>query len=627
MSNVATTFNTLTAPLIQQYTNYLPNAFDDTLSLLQKVNKVIQSISTTDDTVNNIIDQWNNTIVPYINGDGMQTDVNNKLDSMVSDGTLASLINQVFTTSLSSYIWVNSYIGIDLTGVTSSQTAITQAVNDAYTQGKTLIWEKGTYLSTDNIPYLHQVKHMGDGVISRNGNLFYVNPKNGQSNTIYVTPYSGVSGNDGLDQGHSPSSLQEALNILSNYANGVLGGTWNIQLYQGTYGHANFPSGILSENPINVNGYNVGAYPNQPQTIISDQTSGTGIYAEHGTRIQLNYLFAKGYTSGDGFGVSHNAELVTNNCWTDSCSYGIKAIDNAKITIPDGKHTNHGTGISAIQQSWYYLGNQYATDVTLGFVIDRCTYGFQSQEFSTGHVNWGTISNCGDGVYLYREASVNGDGIKFDTNTRDVRTATGGNFSATSNTQFSSNSGVTVSNLNGNNGGINAIDTFDENYFSSEKIYNVVNYNNYIKTTSATYAQTSTLKNPHWKTTLDYKVGKGIKFKIHGELDGTADQKRLQVHLSDGTNYMTVGTTFTATNSGLFTAEGTLYMLSATDFYMIMKTNINQVASFVSSNRNSALATASQVNLTKDLSLQVGGYVNNTADSLKIEVIEMSTFG
>lgn len=88
-----TTFNQLAPIIIQEYQSYLPNAFDDSLSLLQKVNLIIQSLTTNNTTVNNVISQWNDQIVPYVNGDGFQTDVNNKLDTMASDGTLASLIS------------------------------------------------------------------------------------------------------------------------------------------------------------------------------------------------------------------------------------------------------------------------------------------------------------------------------------------------------------------------------------------------------------------------------------------------------------------------------------------------------------------------------------------------------
>lgn len=101
---VITSFNTLAPIIIQKYENYLPTAFDDSLSLLQKVNKIIQSISTTNDTINSVIAQWNDQIVPYVNGDGFQTDVNNKLDQMVSDGTLNTLINQTILGSKATII-------------------------------------------------------------------------------------------------------------------------------------------------------------------------------------------------------------------------------------------------------------------------------------------------------------------------------------------------------------------------------------------------------------------------------------------------------------------------------------------------------------------------------------------
>lgn len=88
------TFNQLAPIIVQTYESYLPTAFDDSLTMLEKVNKIIQGLNSTNSTVNSVIDQWNNTIAPYVNKDGFQTDVNNKLELMANDGTLATLINQ-----------------------------------------------------------------------------------------------------------------------------------------------------------------------------------------------------------------------------------------------------------------------------------------------------------------------------------------------------------------------------------------------------------------------------------------------------------------------------------------------------------------------------------------------------
>lgn len=617
------TFSQFAPLLIDKYESYLPSAFSDNLTMLQKVNMIINSLNTLGTNFNSVVDQWNEAIT-WVEGEGLTDAVTVYLDAMVADGTLASLINDDFTKKLDTFVFISAYTGVDLTGATSSQTAIVQAVSDAYTKGKTLYWESGTYLSTASIPNLHKVKHEGDGIIKRGANLFYVNPKQNQTNTLYVVPVGGVAGNDGLSNTESPATLSEAFNLLPNYGP-VLGGSWVFQLYAGTYKHAYFPSGLKSANPITVNGVNVGGHPIVPQTIISDGTNqaGSGIYCDHGTRVILNNLKATGYSqTGNGFAVAYGSEMTCNNCHTDGNYYGMQALHHATLIAPDGIQQNNTYGIYSIQLSNHYIGIQNSTDVSKGIIIQNNTYGFSAKEFSTGHVNFCTITGNGDGIYLYRLASVNGDGIVFSNNTRDVRQVTGGNFSPTSATVFGSTSGTSLVNDSGFAGGTNYISEYDMSYMSNERIVDIVNYNNYIKTTTTTTFLTATLKTPHWK--LDqttFNKGKGFTFKVYGECDGSADLKHIQVKLTDGTNFQTAGFSFAASQNGEFYVYGTVYFLNQTDVYLVIEGNVHQMPKFVDTEYITTL------DKTKDLTLSLGGYVANTADSLKIEVAELRTFG
>jgi hypothetical protein len=62
------------------------------MSLLEKVNKVIQYCNTIGQVSNDVITQWN-TVMEWVLNDGLTDNVNNKLDLMASDGSLASLIS------------------------------------------------------------------------------------------------------------------------------------------------------------------------------------------------------------------------------------------------------------------------------------------------------------------------------------------------------------------------------------------------------------------------------------------------------------------------------------------------------------------------------------------------------
>lgn len=87
-------FNQLGEIIIQKYERYLPNAFDESLSILQKVNKIIEYLNKMGLLVDDLIKQWNE-VMKWVMSDGLNEAVSDKLDKMVEDGTLTELINQV----------------------------------------------------------------------------------------------------------------------------------------------------------------------------------------------------------------------------------------------------------------------------------------------------------------------------------------------------------------------------------------------------------------------------------------------------------------------------------------------------------------------------------------------------
>jgi lysophospholipase L1-like esterase len=90
---VINSFSQIAPLIVQEYESYLPTAFDDTLTMLQKVNKVIQYCDSVGKLNNDVVTQWN-TVMEWVMNDGLNEDVQNKLDSMTADGTFYSLINQ-----------------------------------------------------------------------------------------------------------------------------------------------------------------------------------------------------------------------------------------------------------------------------------------------------------------------------------------------------------------------------------------------------------------------------------------------------------------------------------------------------------------------------------------------------
>lgn len=102
---------TIPEPLIHTYERYLPSAFDESLSLLEKVNKVIEFLNLVRDLTNEIADQVNNVIEEQVNvinelledyntlkdwltGEGLKLQTVEVLNEWFEDGTLATIINE-----------------------------------------------------------------------------------------------------------------------------------------------------------------------------------------------------------------------------------------------------------------------------------------------------------------------------------------------------------------------------------------------------------------------------------------------------------------------------------------------------------------------------------------------------
>lgn len=87
------TFNQLAPILIQQYERYLPTAFDDSLSILEKVNKVIEYLQSTNKVTNEAFVKWNE-IMQWVLTEGLNDSVTAKLNEMVDSGEFDLIINQ-----------------------------------------------------------------------------------------------------------------------------------------------------------------------------------------------------------------------------------------------------------------------------------------------------------------------------------------------------------------------------------------------------------------------------------------------------------------------------------------------------------------------------------------------------
>lgn len=217
-------FNDLAKLTIQRYERYLPTAFDESMSILEKMNKIINWLNSVTDATNGLVDQWN-TVMTWVMNDGLSTDVNTKLDAMVADGTFNTLIEgAVFTDFTNRLTAAEGNITTNTTNIGTNASGLTAANNR---------------LTTDE------------------SNL------NGRSINIKYPP--GTLAAAKVDGSTDDS---DAINAIANYLSTTYGG-----------GTLLFPSGITSiAKTINLpDGVNVqGA--GTPYSVVSPQAAFTGSY-------------------------------------------------------------------------------------------------------------------------------------------------------------------------------------------------------------------------------------------------------------------------------------------------------------------------------------------------------------
>jgi lysophospholipase L1-like esterase len=88
-----TSFTTLAPLIIQEYERYLHTAFDDGLTMLQKVNKMMERLNQIGIITNDLVVQWN-SVMEWVMNEGLEEEINQKLTAMSVDGTLDEIINQ-----------------------------------------------------------------------------------------------------------------------------------------------------------------------------------------------------------------------------------------------------------------------------------------------------------------------------------------------------------------------------------------------------------------------------------------------------------------------------------------------------------------------------------------------------
>lgn len=126
----------------------LPGVYGDELSYYELLNKVVEKLNEIGITVNELIDYVNN----YFDSLDVQKMIDDKLDEMAQDGTLADLINNLLFSSLNKKI--ETVINVkendcDNTGLTDCSEALNALID--VNSPATFYFPKGNYLVNDTI--------------------------------------------------------------------------------------------------------------------------------------------------------------------------------------------------------------------------------------------------------------------------------------------------------------------------------------------------------------------------------------------------------------------------------------------------------------------------------------------
>lgn len=151
---IINTFSTMAEIMLQTYERYLPTAFDESLSLLEKVNKVIEYLNQIGKINNDVVTQWN-SVMEWVMNEGLNGEVENKIETMTTDGTLYHLLNHSILSDLSTELNTKadfSYVDNKVNTMSSQVQGFYNTLTDlitAYPSGNT----NNYVVKTDNYIY------------------------------------------------------------------------------------------------------------------------------------------------------------------------------------------------------------------------------------------------------------------------------------------------------------------------------------------------------------------------------------------------------------------------------------------------------------------------------------------
>lgn len=520
-------------------------------------------------------------------------------------------------------------------GVADDTAEVQAAVTHCFTTGDQLYWPDGTYLTTASISNFHSARHIGPGAVLRGSSTFYVQPKGGQTNTLYVRATGGSNTQDGLSNTEGVATLQTAFNILKNYW--PLDGKWVIELAAGTYtgsaatarlGPPNSDStvdGAAMRNAITIKGpdvgYNAVSAPTPTPTAIMDAAgaAAVGIQLECGIKAlvrDIRFNNYNGSTSSSGITVDNGSWLQCINVHADTCNEGIGAVNHSLLDVKGGTINNCTRGIRSLFNCKHEIGNQSAGAAGQGPFITNCVTGFLAQECSTGHADYVTFTSNGVAIDAQVNARVNFSGSDFKLNTVAVRSASGSNIFPLNVVWNTGTGDANTENIRIQDAG--SLAAQNSNFWRAIGRQTTTQTVNGIA--SASVVWTGTLAaNLYTSVPSSTYLGKALKVLAAGTITGVAGTKT--IHLRLGGSILS-GITFDAANNGVFVFEGIVYLTSSSNQKTVCRGQTaiggGTEAGYGATTFNTASSTDQSLTLTTTLS---------AADTIVFELVDFEVQG
>ena len=114
---------------MQKYERYLPTAFDESLSILEKINKVINYLYEYSAITNEMLEKWD-VVYYWVMGEGLRQGILDQLNIWLEDGTLSDILEGLLLGEYARKDWVTEQINVLITEIDVFKTKIENDLND-----------------------------------------------------------------------------------------------------------------------------------------------------------------------------------------------------------------------------------------------------------------------------------------------------------------------------------------------------------------------------------------------------------------------------------------------------------------------------------------------------------------